>query len=267
MNKIVIIEEVAVLRSYACSVVNDLLARMGPLQILEAKDGTEGINKCRNFGAQMVILDTSLSYSDGLTIAQELWLMNRRTKVVFWVQSHKDGYLPEITRTAPHEAIYGYVLKTEPEEKLKYAIASVFIHNNQYTDPVAKRVANRPMDRTDALTDAEFETLMDVALGLTDRAIANRRGLTIRGVQHRLATLSLKIMRTDHWRLKQPQDMEIFNPRTRLVLEAIRRGYIRPERLEGCEKSFQSWLEGYLAVPAMEHMKAITMQPPLIQSR
>src|SRR5262249_46781685 len=147
----------------------------------------------------------------------------------------------EISKIAPYESTFGYVLKTENQDKLIQAIASVAIHNCQYTDPAAKIIVDRPLYKTDALSDAEQETLLDITLGMTDRAIAARRGITVRGVQNRLSTMSLKILRQDHWRLKQPHGLEIFNPRTRLVHEALKRGFVRVDQLACADRDFDDW--------------------------
>ena len=44
-------------------------------------------------------------------------------------------------------------------------------------------------DRQTGLTDVEYEALVDIALGLTDQAIAHRRFLSRRGVTSRLHAL------------------------------------------------------------------------------
>lgn len=43
------------------------------------------------------------------------------------------------------------------------------------------------------LSDAEYEILVDVALGLTDKAIAQRKKLSLRSVQNRLQQLYEKL--------------------------------------------------------------------------
>ena len=48
-------------------------------------------------------------------------------------------------------------------------------------------------DRQTGLTDVEYEALVDIALGLTDQAIAHRRFLSRRGVTSRLHALYSKL--------------------------------------------------------------------------
>lgn len=111
----------------------------------------------------------------------------------------------------------------------------------------------RPPSKSDFLSDAEAETLIDIAIGLTDRTIAMRRGLTVRGVQNRLSPLALKILKKDHWKLRQSGDLEVFNPRTRIIMEALRRGYIRVEQLQPANSDCEEWLNQIQVVKPTKH--------------
>ncbi len=199
----------------------------------------------------MVMLDPSEDASGGLGIAHQIWSISKKTRILFWLNAHREAYLGELSKRAPLEAVYGYVLKTEGEEKLRYAMMAVFLQHNQFTDPVVRTSMLRPVGKSDFLSDAETETLQDIAIGLTDRAIAARRGLTVRGVQNRLSTLALKILRKDHWKLRQSSELEVFNPRTRIVMEALKRGYIRIEQLQAFDLDCEDWLnQSRMAKPA-----------------
>ncbi len=50
-------------------------------------------------------------------------------------------------------------------------------------DREIRGIQHRVQDRFEGITDGEYESLIDIALGLTDRAIAARRGLSIRGAR------------------------------------------------------------------------------------
>lgn len=242
MTKVLIIEEIPILREFATSLVSEIRIGAESLVVLYATDDREAYDLFLSESPNVVIFDASTARSGGMSFAQKLWRLNTRTKIIIWVSTHREAFLSELARVTPVEAVYGYVLKTEGEEKLKYALAAVCHYNNRYVDPQARKAGTRQFASNDVLTDAEFETLTDIMLGLTDRAVAQRRGLTVRGVQNRLATLALKILRQDHWRLRQPQGMEIFNPRTRLVLEALKRGYLTTDQLANSEREFHEWL-------------------------
>ncbi len=242
MVQVLIIDSIPFARKHAIEMVMSVLSRSSDVHIIEAKSNNDGLEAFKRSRPEMVILDISLNGAGGLALAKDIWEIEKRTKILFWVHTHSDGYLGEIMRAASTQALYGYVLKSEGDEKLRYAIMAVFLNNHQYTDPAVRTSMIRPAHRSDFLSDAERETLIDIALGLTDRAISARSGLTVRGVQNRLATLALKILRRDHWRLRQNHEVEVFNPRTRLVMEALRRGYLRLEQLQAAEVECEAWL-------------------------
>lgn len=242
MVQLLVIDNIPFARKHAIDMIFSVLPRSSEVNIIEAKSNNDGLEAFKRYRPEMVILDVSLNGAGGLALAKDIWEIEKKTKILFWVHTHSDGYLGEITRVAGAHALYGYVLKSEGDEKLRYAIMAVFLNNHQYTDPTVRASMIRPSQRSDFLSDAERETLIDIALGLTDRAISARSGLTVRGVQNRLATLALKILRRDHWKLRQNHEVEVFNPRTRLVMEALRRGYLRLDQLQAAELECEAWL-------------------------
>jgi DNA-binding NarL/FixJ family response regulator len=242
MQQLLVVDNIPFARQHAAQIVLTVFPKTGALKIFEAKSDRDGLDAFNQLRPELVMLDVSLAGAGGLVLAKRIWEIERKTKILFWAHTHNDAYLGELAKIAPSEGVYGYVLKSEGDEKLRYAIMAVFLHNNQYTDPTVRTSITRPALRSDFLTAAETETLIDIALGLTDRAVASRRGLTVRGVQNRLATLSLKILRKDHWKLRQPADLEVFNPRTRLIMEALRRGYLRIDQLQASELECETWL-------------------------
>jgi DNA-binding NarL/FixJ family response regulator len=92
------------------------------------------------------------------------------------------------------------------------------------------------------LTRSEYETLCDVMLGLTDKAIAKRRNLSARGVQNRLAALFSKVLRGKHSWLRESASMDVYNLRTRLIYEVLRRGLVDSQALASLDKELDSWL-------------------------
>lgn len=242
MQKLLVIDNVPFARQHAAQIALTVLPRNGDLQMFEAKSDATGLDMFQRLHPNMVILDVSFSGAGGLSLAKAIWEIERKTKIIFWVHTHSDANLGEIAKMVPAEGTFGYVLKAEGDEKLRYAMTAVFLNSSQYTDPIARTVTGRPAFKSDFLTAAEMETLVDIALGLTDRAIAKRRKLTVRGVQNRLSTLALKILRRDHWKLRQSAELEVFNPRTRIVIEALNRGYLRIEQLQAAEQECETWL-------------------------
>jgi DNA-binding NarL/FixJ family response regulator len=97
-------------------------------------------------------------------------------------------------------------------------------------------------NRLEGITDSEYESLIDVALGLTDKAIAARRGLSTRGAQARIRHLYEKLGVAA---LEEPTDnnLPIFNSRTRAIYLALARGLINVDALRREQQSLETWLD------------------------
>ena len=104
-----------------------------------------------------------------------------------------------------------------------------------------RRVQARTQHRHDALTDAEYEVLIDIALGLTDNAIAERRYLSRRGVQNRLQSLYAKLGANEASSAKSTVN-DVVNIRSRAVAIALQRGLVNPFELGREERVLAAWL-------------------------
>ena len=92
------------------------------------------------------------------------------------------------------------------------------------------------------MSDAEFEVLIDIALGLTDNAIAQRHYLSRRGVQNRLKSVYAKLGVDQEAYIHEPIT-ETLNLRARAVSLALRRGLINQAELTQEEQKLQKWLK------------------------
>src|SRR3990167_364159 len=240
MAKVLVVEDLASLRQHVMRVLREQVP--GPMEILEAKDGAEGLKLFRTTKPDMIIMDISMPEMSGMKAAQEIWKESPRTKILFWSQYHREAYVRELGKIVPDEAIHGYALKSESDEKLAYAITSVLLHDNPYIDPLVRGVQARLQSKDQSLTDVEYEALIDIALGLTDKAIASRRHISVRGVQNRLSMLLTKLLGGEDAHLRETAGMEIYNPRTRLVTEALKRELIDVDELSSLDKDLDQWL-------------------------
>ena len=97
------------------------------------------------------------------------------------------------------------------------------------------------------LTELEKQTLDDLILGLTDKAIARKRSLTVRGVQNRLSSVATKLLGQKHGQMSA--GMEFYNLRVRIMFEALRLGLYSIEDIAELEKSLNFWLQAVSAAP------------------
>lgn len=105
-------------------------------------------------------------------------------------------------------------------------------------DREVRGVQIRAENRLEGLTDGEFEILIDLALGLTDKAIASRRGLSTRGAQSRLRQLYEKL----GLGLVPRGSTQAINFRTRAIFVALTRGLLNLNTLTREETKLAAWL-------------------------
>jgi len=241
--RVLIVEDVPALLSHAREVVSETLADQQELEILEATNGNEGIKLAKSLVPDLTLMDVSMPEMNGIKAAEEIWASNESAKILFWSQYQREAYVRSLGRIVPDEAIHGYLLKGESDDKLKEAITSVLLDGDPYIDPVIQGIQSRLNSKSDSLSDTEFEALMDVAIGLTDRAIAARRHISVRGVQNRLSMLLNKLVKGEEQHLRESVGMEVFNPRTRIIYVALQRGLISPDDLPELNEQTWEWIE------------------------
>ena len=238
MYKVLVVEDLAALRQH---VVGVLKSTIEGVTVSEAQNGQEGVDVFRREKPDMVIMDILMPELTGTKAAQQVWDMSPRTKILFWSQFHKESYLREIAKIVPDEAIHGYALKTESDEKLQHAIRTVLLHDNSYIDPIVRGVQSAINAREGLLNESEQAILVDLIMGLTDKAIAMRQHISVRGVQNRISALSDKLVKGLDIHAKETAGVEVFNTRMRIMLEVFRQGFVDPEDINELEKDLASW--------------------------
>lgn len=241
--KILIAEDQPALRQHACDLARHALSAHGDnAEISEAVNGNQAISLCNAIKPDFVILDVAMPELNGIKAAAVIWKTFPAMKILFWSQYHLEAYIRELGKIVPDEAIHGYVLKTLSDQEVLCAINHVLYLDLPYIAPQVEEVRHRLQDKSSAISDLEYETLLDIALGLTDKAIARKEHISYRGAQNRLSSLLNKLVKGEDAYLKETAGMEIYNPRTRLLTEALRRGLIAGEDLERLNEEHKNWL-------------------------
>lgn len=217
----------------------EVLARYTPML---AASGREALDASVNEAEPWIVTDIQMPDLNGIEMARQLWSRQPGARLLFWSQHSDETYVRTLSKIVPAETVYGYVLKSNSAEIVARAAQAVFDENQCWIDPQVRRVQARTQQRLDALTDAEYEVLIDIALGLTDNAIAERRYLSRRGVQNRLQSLYAKLGASEATAPKSPTT-EMVNIRTRAVAIALQRGLVNSFELAREEKLLAAWLE------------------------
>jgi DNA-binding NarL/FixJ family response regulator len=240
MNGILIVEDAAFQREYMRHTIAELFPDQQPVR--EASHGEQAVEMARQCQALMVVMDIQLPIINGIRAAKTIWNEFPLTRILFWSQFKDEAYLRELGRIVPGETVYGYILKNSPEQNLRQALRALLVDEQCWIDRDVRGVQSRAENSNTGLTDVEYEGLIDIALGLTDKAIARRHYLSERGVQNRLRELYAKLdVDTD-----QIQDNRwgfTFNPRSRAMFVALKRGLINADVLSRENDELRKWLQ------------------------
>lgn len=237
---LVVLEPVQTLRKHFVELAHK--AFNWPIQVYETGTATDVTGLSARRTPSLFVIDVSSADRRGLTTAAEIWAKYPDAKILFWCSSFKESHYQQIKLMAPSIGVYGIVLKSCPDERLIHAIQSLVVHENTFIDSDVRRNLQDEPATSSKLTRSEYETLCDVMLGLTDKAIAKRRNLSARGVQNRLAALFAKVLRGKHSWLRESASMDVYNLRTRLIFEVLRRGLIDSESLALLDGDLDNWI-------------------------
>lgn len=237
---VLIAEDDALHRTFARTIVEELWS--GDVTVLEASHGEDAIALAAQHEPSCVVLDLQLPKVTGIEVARVIWSRSVETRILFWSNFADEAYVRGVARIVPPGSVYGYVLKSASEDGMRSALRGVLREGHCIIDREIRGIQHRVQDRLEGITDSEYESLIDIALGLTDKTIALRRGLSIRGAQSRLQHLY------DKFGLSTPTEVAaesapVFNPRTRAIHLAICRGLINADVMHREQRRLAAWLE------------------------
>ncbi|MDH3999006.1 MAG: response regulator transcription factor, partial [Desulfuromonadales bacterium] len=140
--------------------------------IEHASDGLSACELARQYETPLVISDIQMPRMNGVEFAKALWECKPQARIVFWSQFKDEMYVRALAKVVPPETVYGYILKSSPREKISSAMATVLFDEQCWIDPEVRKVQGRTGHSQTALSDIEYEALVDISLGLTDNLIA-----------------------------------------------------------------------------------------------
>ncbi|MFA7415469.1 MAG: response regulator transcription factor [Rhizobium sp.] len=237
---ILIIEDDVLHRAYLREAVHAALPECDML--IEAENGMIGERLAREHRSANIIMDLQMSPRNGIEAARTIWKERPDTNILFWSNYSDEAYVRGVSRIVPDGAAYGYVLKSASDDRLKLALRSIFIESQCVIDREVRGMQQKSLSYGGGFTDSEYEVLIDIALGLTDRAIAQRRNLSLRSVQNRLQQLYEKL--DVYQAVGEDGEDGRFNLRTRAITIAILRKLLNHNALEKAEAELASWLDG-----------------------
>ncbi len=243
--KILVAEDDHLHRAFLVAVLRKALPKAD--KIVEVADGAQAIEAIERDDFSAAVLDLQMPHVSGVESAKRIWKATPDARILFWSNYSDEAYVRGVSRIVPDGAAYGYLLKSVSEERLELAMRAVFLQDQCVIDREVRGIQQRTQNLREGLTDSEIEVLTDIALGLTDKAIAARRHISTRGVQSRLKHLYEKLG-VDQ-KENSPQFGPLFNSRTRAVAVAMERGLLNVEGMLACQIELNDWMRSDLERP------------------
>lgn len=234
---VLIVEDDVLHRAYLNEVVRNALPECA--RVLEAENGKVGEKLARENRTAHIVMDLQMNERNGIEAARTIWKERPETRILFWSNYADEAYVRGVSRIVPEGAAYGYVLKSASDERLRLALRGIFIEAQCVIDREVRGLQEKSLGRVNGVSDSEYEILIDIALGLTDKTIARRRNLSLRSVQNRLQALYEKLNVYQAIGEEEPDGR--YNLRTRAVTIAILRKLLNYNALEKAEKELAEW--------------------------
>jgi DNA-binding NarL/FixJ family response regulator len=229
-------------RRFARQLFEQHFPESGPVR--EVADGASAVQMALAERPELLVVDVDLAGLHGVETARQIWAQAPDIKIIFWAESADETCIRQTSRLIPPDTVYGYLLKRASADQFVHTVRGVLIEEQCIIARDLHRAHSRASDRQTGLTDVEYEALVDIALGLTDQAIAHRRFLSRRGVTSRLHALYRKLgvdqceLETDAWG-------QTFNLRVLAVRLALRRGLLNRVILDDEAAQLETWLQAY----------------------
>jgi len=230
--------------------VQELIERHLPsyAPVYVASTGEEALNVFERHSLDCLLLDIRMPGVTGIEVARRIWADHPTTRIIFWSHFADEVYVRELHKIVPPQTVYGYLLKNCSDDKLLSAIQAVIQDEQCVIDREIRGVDYRSQNKVTGLNDGEYEVLIDIALGLTDQAIAARRFLSRRGVTNRLRNLYDKL-EVNNDQIESEDWGTTFSLRSRAIRLAFQRGLLNPALLDEEEADLNRWLSRYRLEP------------------
>ncbi|MFX0559902.1 response regulator [Tepidibacillus infernus] len=196
--KILLVDDHAVVRSGLMMLMN---AQTDMEVVGEAADGNEGINKALELKPDVVLMDLSMPHGkDGFSATAELKKAMPHLSVLILTMHDDDEYLFRGLKAGAS----GYILKSAPSQELLHAIRTVR-KGEAYLYPTATKrliegylnfAEKEEQDSLDLLSSREKEVLSFVALGYSNKEIADKLVISVKTVENHKANIMEKLQLT-----------------------------------------------------------------------
>lgn len=176
--------------------IRQLLEFDGSIEVIgEASNGVECLEKLEILSPDVLLLDINMPEMNGIDVLKQLKETESDVKVLILTVHNELEYLLK----AIDIGVDGYILKDSESSELKKAI-DIICKGENYIQPslipaLNNQLANRDIDRDkiDLLTSREYEVLIQVANGMSNKEIATNLNISERTVKNHISNIFKKI--------------------------------------------------------------------------
>lgn len=176
--------------------IRQLLEFDGSIEVIgEASNGVECLEKLEVLSPDVLLLDINMPEMNGIDVLKQLKETESDVKVLILTVHNELEYLLK----AIDIGVDGYILKDSESSELKKAI-DIICKGENYIQPslipaLNNQLANRDIDRDkiDLLTSREYEVLIQVANGMSNKEIATNLNISERTVKNHISNIFKKI--------------------------------------------------------------------------
>jgi len=163
----------------------------------EAGDGEAVVREAERLEPDLVLMDISMPVMNGLQATKRLRSRSPKLKILTLTRHTDDGYLQQIIAAGAN----GYVLKQSAPDELVNAIRAVGAGNFYIDASLTRRVMGGYVARSESLrgeskgelSDRESEVLRLIALGYSNKEIAEALKLSVKTIEAHKANAMRKL--------------------------------------------------------------------------
>jgi DNA-binding NarL/FixJ family response regulator len=192
MIKVLLADDHSIVRAGLRRIIEDA----GDIEVVaEAADGREAIQLVRELSPDVAVGDISMPEVDGLEVISQLQNIDADLPILI-LTMHEEG---QYVVRAVEAGAMGYITKQSAPEQLVNAIRKVHAGSRYLTDEAAEALAlriakgNSGTAPLDTLSMRELQVLRRLALGQTNREIAQAYHISIKTVDTYRARLLKKL--------------------------------------------------------------------------
>lgn len=182
------------------SVVRDGLRRLvdgaGDMKVVaEAADGSEAIRRARESAPDVAVIDISMPGLDGLEAVRQILSLRPGLPILVLTMHEEEQYVVR----AIGAGAKGYITKRSAAEQLLQAIRKVHAGGRYLSESASEALAARMAKGAEAgslldlLSDREIQVLRALALGKSNREIAESYNISIKTVDTHRSRLLKKL--------------------------------------------------------------------------